>query len=95
MALLVIAAGGCDTGKDPDQAAAGSPRVAVIGWDGATWDVIDPLLEAGRLPNLAALLERGTRAELIARPPLLSLTSSPMSSSSSACGGRLCWRAAA
>jgi len=41
-----------------------SERVLVVGWDGATWDLIDPLLAAGRMPNLAALLERGARAEL-------------------------------
>ena len=39
-------------------------RLLVLGWDGATWDLIDPLLAAGRMPNLATLLERGTRTEL-------------------------------
>jgi predicted AlkP superfamily phosphohydrolase/phosphomutase len=31
----------------------------VLGLDGATWDVLDPLLEAGRLPNLARLRGEG------------------------------------
>ena len=48
------------------------PRVAVIGWDGATWNVIDPLLEQGRLPNLARLIERGSRGVMVAEEPLLS-----------------------
>jgi predicted AlkP superfamily phosphohydrolase/phosphomutase len=39
-------------------------RVLVIGWDGATWAYIDPLLAKGQLPNLAALLGRGVRAVL-------------------------------
>lgn len=39
-------------------------KLIVIGWDGATWDYIDPMLEAGELPNLAGLLQRGVRATL-------------------------------
>jgi predicted AlkP superfamily phosphohydrolase/phosphomutase len=37
-----------------------SPSLTVIGLDAATFDVIDPLVERGKLPNLAGLLERGT-----------------------------------
>src|SRR3954453_20840712 len=36
-------------------------RVLVVGWDGADWDILDPLLEAGDLPVLAGLIEGGTR----------------------------------
>ena len=39
-------------------------RVLVIAWDGADWQILDPLLEAGVLPNLAGLIERGGRAVL-------------------------------
>lgn len=39
-------------------------RVLVIGWDGADWRILDPLLDGGALPNLAALIRRGGRAVL-------------------------------
>ena len=41
-----------------------SPRLVVIGLDGATWDVIDPLLASGDLPHLAHLLQSGRRGAL-------------------------------
>jgi predicted AlkP superfamily phosphohydrolase/phosphomutase len=40
------------------------PRLLILGWDSATFDVIDPLIEQGRLPALAGLMERGFRAPL-------------------------------
>jgi predicted AlkP superfamily phosphohydrolase/phosphomutase len=39
-------------------------RVLIVGWDGADWRILDPLLEAGLLPNLEALIERGGKAVL-------------------------------
>ncbi len=40
-------------------------RVLVVGWDGATWRSLDPLLKRGRLPQLASLVERGATARLV------------------------------
>jgi predicted AlkP superfamily phosphohydrolase/phosphomutase len=40
------------------------PRLTVIGLDSATFDVIDPLVEAGELPNLAKLFGSGMRGVL-------------------------------
>jgi predicted AlkP superfamily phosphohydrolase/phosphomutase len=41
-----------------------APELSIVGLDAATFDVIDPLVEAGDLPNLGALLERGARGTL-------------------------------
>jgi len=47
-------------------------KVLVVGWDGADWLLVQPLLDQGRLPNLARLLEGGVRGELRSEKPLLS-----------------------
>ncbi len=42
----------------------GGPRLVVLGWDSATFDIIDPLIAEGRLPHLASIMEGGYRAPL-------------------------------
>ena len=45
--------------------------VIVIGWDGADWDYLRPRMEAGGLPELAALLREGRAGTLrTIHPPL-------------------------
>jgi predicted AlkP superfamily phosphohydrolase/phosphomutase len=39
-------------------------RIVVIGLDGATFDVIDPMVRRGWLPNIARLMRSGVRATL-------------------------------
>ena len=41
-----------------------APRLIILGWDSATFDVIDPLIAEGRLPVLAGLIDAGVRAPL-------------------------------
>jgi hypothetical protein len=38
-----------------------TPRLLVVGWDGASFRAIDPLLAEGKLPHLSGLIARGTR----------------------------------
>lgn len=46
-------------------------RVLVLGLDGATWDVLRPLMDAGTMPQLRAFVERGVSAPLPStKPPI-------------------------
>jgi predicted AlkP superfamily phosphohydrolase/phosphomutase len=47
-------------------------RTLVLGLDGATFDVIDPLVARGRMPALAALMRDGVRAPLRSTCPPVS-----------------------
>lgn len=40
------------------------PKIMVIGLDGATFDIINPLIQANQLPNLARLMENGAHGVL-------------------------------
>ncbi|XAM01503.1 alkaline phosphatase family protein [Phycisphaeraceae bacterium D3-23] len=50
----------------------GSRKLLMIGWDAADWQVIDPLLEQGKMPHLAGLIEGGVRGNLASLQPMLS-----------------------
>lgn len=41
-----------------------SNKLLVIGLDGASFDVLDPLIEKGYLPNIASLIAGGSRSDL-------------------------------
>lgn len=47
-------------------------KVILIGFDGATWDVINPLMAVGRMPNFAKFLEEGFGLPLKSSKPTLS-----------------------
>lgn len=44
-------------------------RVLVIGLDGATWDILNPLMRDGKLPHLKKLLERSAQGVLMSSIP--------------------------
>src|SRR5262249_36763354 len=48
-------------------------RVLLIGLDGATWDVLGRWVDAGRLPHLSALMQRGTWGALRSTIPPVTL----------------------
>jgi len=50
-------------------------RALVLGLDGASFDVIRPLVEAGRLPNLAAWMSEGQHAPLESTVPPMTFPS--------------------
>ncbi len=46
-------------------------KVLIVGLDGATFDVLNPMMDAGRMPNLRAFLDRGTSGVLEStKPPI-------------------------
>ncbi len=47
-------------------------RMLLIGWDAADWEIINPLLEAGKMPNLARLVEEGVMGNLATLHPVIS-----------------------
>jgi tetratricopeptide (TPR) repeat protein len=49
-----------------------SSKVLLIGWDAADWKFINPLLDAGHMPNLARLVEGGVIGNLASLKPCLS-----------------------
>jgi predicted AlkP superfamily phosphohydrolase/phosphomutase len=44
-------------------------RVLIVGWDAADWKVVDPLIEAGLMPTLAGLVDRGVRGNIATLDP--------------------------
>lgn len=47
-------------------------KVVVIGLDGATFDIIDPLIAEGKLPNLSKIFNNGIKARLFSSIPPVS-----------------------
>jgi tetratricopeptide (TPR) repeat protein len=66
--LLLTVALALACGREPTQR-----RAVVIGIDSADWRVVEPLIEAGRMPHLASLRERGSSG------PIQTLADFPLS----------------
>lgn len=59
-------------------------KILLIGWDAADWKVINPLVDAGKMPNLAKFIDQGVMGNIATLQPVLS----PMLWSSIATGKR-------
>ena len=49
-----------------------SRRVLLVGWDGADWEILEPLVRKRMMPNLARLMAEGSWGGLASITPLLS-----------------------
>jgi len=47
-------------------------KILLIGWDAADWKVINPLMDAGKMPFLQSIVERGVMGNLSTQHPVLS-----------------------
>jgi predicted AlkP superfamily phosphohydrolase/phosphomutase/tetratricopeptide (TPR) repeat protein len=47
-------------------------KVLLVGWDGADWDHITPMMDAGKLPVLESLVNRGVMGNIATLQPVLS-----------------------
>ena len=71
LAVLLVTAGivsGCASRED----SVPKGRVMVLGIDGGTWNVIEPMMAAGQLPHIKKLYDEGLHGILQSRPPILS-----------------------
>ncbi len=63
---LAAGLGGCGSGRPS------APKILVIGMDGATFDLIGPWMDQGKLPNLKAIRDGGVWGNLLSVIPPLS-----------------------
>lgn len=61
-----------DLDVHPSNTTMSGPKVILIGIDSATWHVMTPLVQTGKLPNLARLMENGAYGPLKTFYPTLS-----------------------
>jgi len=47
-----------------------NPKIVIITLDGATWNVIEPMVKKGELPNFAKLMNEGAYGGFLCQPPV-------------------------
>jgi len=65
LALAVVLASGCG-----GPAGKSKGRVLLIGLDGVDWHLLKPLIDAGRMPHIKSLVDRGVAGDLRSLEPL-------------------------
>ena len=66
LGVFAVLAAGMSVAPAPVRAA---PRVVVLGFDGADWNLTREMMDRGELPNLAALAKEGSAAPLMPTNP--------------------------
>ena len=44
-------------------------KVLVVGWDGGSFNVLDPMIKKGLMPNLKNMVESGVKGQFISTVP--------------------------
>ncbi len=70
--VCLFASPSVDASSTSSTSAGRNGPVVIVGVDGLTFDVVDPLVAAGRMPNVATLLDRGARAVMASERPMRS-----------------------
>jgi hypothetical protein len=68
---LAVRAPAMETGAGGANSQMPAP-ILVLGLDGATWNVLGPLIKTGETPNLARLIREGASGELASLDPMVS-----------------------
>ena len=65
---LLLALVGCSSEKAPVE----TPRLLFFGVDSGNWNILTPMIQAGELPNIASLVDRGSYGVLKSGVPIQS-----------------------
>ena len=62
--ILIIVLASLSPSLTDGSGGSGKDKVLIMGFDGASWNVLDPLIEKGEMPNLKELMDSGAYGNL-------------------------------